>query len=108
MNIVKNSEVYDDETFEAREEEEEQWSSPQINNVTFHMPSLPLVFNKFPYEMICDPEKRLACENDDEKFCKCLHTLEVDLGDVVEIIVADGGSQEGFYFDLFFLLMKRN
>ncbi len=96
MNVVKNTDVYDDLTWSTIDEQEEQWASPQINNITFHMPSSPLVFGaQFPEQMVCNSnqESAIECQKDDAKFCKCLHTLDIGLNDVVELIIVDGGSQ---------------
>jgi hypothetical protein len=42
MNLVKNPLVYDDFTFGM--EEEEPWTSSQINNITFYMPHIPVIY----------------------------------------------------------------
>jgi FtsP/CotA-like multicopper oxidase with cupredoxin domain len=96
MNIVKNDNVYDDSTWTDVENEEEPWASPQINNITFHMPSSPLIFTQYPDQLTCNSESEAVkgCGKNGDEFCRCLHTLNVNYGDLVEIIIADGGSQE--------------
>jgi hypothetical protein len=96
MNIIKNTNVYDDSTWPEIENEDEPWASPQINNITFHMPSHPLIFNEYPERLMCnsDSESAKECVKNSDEFCKCLHTLNVNFGDLVEMIIADGGSQE--------------
>lgn len=37
----------------------------------------------------------MACP-DERQFCACIHTNYVDLNDVVEIVMVDGGSGQGF------------
>ena len=96
MNLVKNPEVYDDSTWENLEKDIEPWTSSQINNITFHMPNVPLLYqnNKLKDEMFCNQDNRLpSCSKNESEFCKCVHTINVNLNDIVEVIVVDGGSQ---------------
>jgi hypothetical protein len=58
--------------------------------------------------MFCNQDDRKAvCPGDETKFCRCIHTLNINLNDVVEVIVVDGGSQEGFQvFTLIYFMFK--
>ena len=98
MNVAKNPEVYDDSTWDNLENDEEPWTSPQINNITFHMPQSPLIYqnNKLKENMFCNQENRqqAGCSRNTSEFCRCIHLLNVNLHDIVEVIVIDGGSQE--------------
>ena len=99
MNLVKNPAVYDDATFALVESDKDPdpWTSPQINNISFHMPESPFFYqrNKISKNMICDQNKRApACSNNPDEFCSCVHVLHVDLHDVVEVVIVDGGSQQ--------------
>jgi hypothetical protein len=45
MNTVLNPEIYDTETFqEAIDNDLDIWNSPQINNISFHLPTSPLLY----------------------------------------------------------------
>ena len=60
------------------------------------MPSSPLLFNKFPEQEACSAAasgKQSECALDPGKFCGCLHTLEISMNDVVELVIVDGGTQ---------------
>jgi hypothetical protein len=47
--------------------------------------------------MFCNQDdRRYACPQDVSKFCSCIHTLNIDVNDVVELVVVDGGSGPGF------------
>ena len=93
MNVAKNTDVYDNETYAN---DPEPWTSPQINNISCHMPSSPLLYQtqKIPKEMFCNQDSRQpACDSNVNEFCKCVHLIEIALNDLVEVIVVDGGSQ---------------
>jgi hypothetical protein len=52
--------------------------------------------------MFCNQDTRnLACAVNASAFCACIHAMKIDLGDVVELIIVDGGSQEGARIFLF-------
>ena len=42
--------------------------------------------------MICNSTKAQACLEQNFGFCECVHVLEIDLNDLVEIILIDGSS----------------
>lgn len=119
MNMVENPVVYDNTTFGLDEElGYTPFMTSQLNNITFMMPSSPLIYQnrKVPpvdtlhklqiknyfklsinskKEKFCNLEdKNLACPNG-TKFCSCVHMLEVNLNDVVELIFVDRGIQPG-------------
>ena len=97
MNVVKNPQVYDDTTWDNLENDIEPWTSPQINNITFHMPYVPLIFQKIELsdQMFCNQDNRpqAGCSKNESQFCQCVHMINLNLYDVVEVIVVDGGSQ---------------
>ena len=97
MNLVKNSAVYDNETWSDLKNDEKPWTSPQINNITFHIPPVPLIYQKqrLTDSIFCNYSSRFqdSCSKNDSEFCRCVHTLNINLNDVVEVIVVDGGSQ---------------
>ena len=33
------------------------------------------------------------CAKNESEFCRCVHVLNINLNDIVEVIVVDGGSQ---------------
>ena len=62
-----------------------------IDDIKFSMPPVVPLFNwnSLPKNLICNKlNKNLACHN--QTFCSCVHTLEVNLNDLVELIVIDG------------------
>ena len=42
-------------------------------------------------------QREPACSASLDSFCHCIHVVEIDLNDVVELIVVDGGTQQGRY-----------
>jgi hypothetical protein len=97
MNIVKNTAVYDDLTWSNLKYDEKPWASPQINNITFGIPPVPLLYQsqKLNESLFCNSESQsqAMCEKNETEFCRCVHVLNINLNDVVEVIVVDGGSQ---------------
>jgi len=96
MNLVKNPDVYDDSTWDNLENDQDPWTSSQINNISFHMPYVPLLYQniKLPDNMFCNQDNiQQSCAKNGSEFCRCVHTLNVNLNDIVEVIVVDGGSQ---------------
>ncbi|XP_046990758.1 laccase-like [Schistocerca americana] len=63
---------------------------PQVNNVTFKYPSVPLLTqrNLISSEMFCP---NIQAESSDcyDEFCNCPYVIEFDLGDLVEIVLVD-------------------
>ena len=72
-------------------QEEKPWRSPQINNFTFLFPESPLLFGKYPKDSVCNEKMRSKCYHSNETFCHCTHIINIDLNDVVEVLIADGG-----------------
>lgn len=91
--------------------------TPQINNISMIMPSLPVLYewhkvpkvyltppfyrfyvwfivNLFLKKMICNHINRSHICPDLAKYCACFYTLEFNIGEVVEFVIAD----EGFTF----------
>ena len=91
MNLVKSPLVYNEVTWSLVSEDQKPWRSPQINNFTFLRPKSPLLYDKYPTELVCNQEMLSKCYNNNQTFCECLHTLYVELDDVVEVVIADGG-----------------
>ena len=112
MNVAKNPQVYDDVTWKNINNEAEPWTSPQINNITFHMPYVPLIYqnNKLANDMFCNQDNREqgGCSKNASAFCRCIHLLEINLNDVVEVIVVDGGSQEENHPSNYLYIMIRS
>ena len=94
MNLVKSPLVYNDLTWSMASKDTKPWRSPQINNFTFLHPVSPLLYEKYPKEMVCNEEMRSKCYSNNGTFCQCLHIIYIDLNDVVEIIMADGGTAD--------------
>ena len=94
MNLVKSPLVYNDLTWSMASKDTKPWRSPQINNFTFLPPVSPLLFGKYPKELVCNHDMRSRCYSSNETFCQCLHIQYVDLNDVVEVILADGGEAD--------------
>ena len=94
MNQIENTNVYT--SHESFVHDAFPWTSAQINNITLQMPSSPLIYQdkKVPDDEFCNQQYRSpACSEDINKFCKCIHTIHVELNDLVEVIIVDGGSQ---------------
>ncbi|XP_069129876.1 uncharacterized protein [Argopecten irradians] len=69
-----------------------QLLSPQINYISNAFPAYPPLsqFDDIPQDMFCNADTKRQ-ENCNMTYCECLHTLKVDLNDVVELIVIDEG-----------------
>jgi L-ascorbate oxidase len=61
------------------------------------MPPAPLFYQnqQLSDAMFCNQDNRsqAGCSKNVSEFCRCVHTLNINLYDVVEVIVVDGGSQ---------------
>lgn len=67
-----------------------QLYTPQINNISMHMPDYPPLsqWNDLPEDNFCNQENRFSkCNN--TNYCSCIHLIEVDLGDLVELVLVD-------------------
>jgi hypothetical protein len=67
------------------------FKSSLIDNIKFEMPPLVPLYNwaLMPKDFICNKiNKTNNCM--DKEFCTCLHTLEVNLNDLVELVIIDG------------------
>lgn len=71
---------------------------PQLNLITFHMPSSPLMVarEQLSAGAFCN-ESSLAAQNVNcsQEFCECSHVLQVPLNATVELVLVD----EGYRFD---------
>ncbi|KAK6195925.1 hypothetical protein SNE40_001251 [Patella caerulea] len=65
--------------------------SPQINGISNMLPHAPPLtqFDDIPEDMFCNTDT--IQKNCREEFCQCVHRLQVDLNDTVEIIMLDEG-----------------
>ncbi|XP_033096094.1 uncharacterized protein LOC117100492 isoform X2 [Anneissia japonica] len=66
--------------------------SPQLDNITFIFPSSPPLFQftEIPENEICAKDSLLRDgKNCADNFCECTHTLDLDMGDDVEIILVN-------------------
>jgi L-ascorbate oxidase len=62
-----------------------QLYTPQINNISMHMPDRPLLSQWNDFKKVA---KRLhMCVDGD--YCSCTHIIEIDLNDTVEFILVD-------------------
>lgn len=67
-----------------------QLYTPQINNISMHMPEYPPLtqWNDLSKEEFCNQDSRLSkCDKKD--YCSCIHLIEVNLGDLVELVLVD-------------------
>ncbi|XP_068249586.1 uncharacterized protein [Palaemon carinicauda] len=74
------------------EEESKRVSTPQINNLSFRGTSTPLLVDQKPLKTEnCSAEgvRRGHCTED---FCECLHTLTVNVGTVVDLVLIGEGN----------------
>ncbi|XP_022087951.1 laccase-like isoform X2 [Acanthaster planci] len=71
--------------------------SPQLNHLSFAFPpSPPLTQSRdIPAGEFCTPESMAAAKDCVREYCECTHTIEVKLGQVVELVLID----EGVTFD---------
>ncbi|XP_071793343.1 uncharacterized protein [Asterias amurensis] len=62
---------------------------PQINDISFHFPTSPLLsqYNDTPASSFCNQESSDQGECNGEKLCKCIHTIELQLNQRIEIIL---------------------
>jgi hypothetical protein len=44
MKPALNYNIYDKDTFDHDNVNNDIWDSPQVNNITFHLPSSPLIY----------------------------------------------------------------
>ncbi|XP_038052309.1 laccase-like [Patiria miniata] len=68
--------------------------TPQINRVTFRPPVVPLLTQSreiSEFEICTFESTRAMQDHCKEQFCECTHVLEVDLGQVVELVLVDEG-----------------
>ncbi|XP_049856842.1 uncharacterized protein LOC126336824 [Schistocerca gregaria] len=74
---------------------------PQVNNVTFKYPPVPLLTqrNLISSEKFCPNIQPESSECDDE-FCNCPYVIEFDLGDLVEIVLVDPGTNQDHPFHM--------
>lgn len=65
-----------------------EWSTSVINNIKFKMPSMPVLYNweQFAKVQFCND-----CRNKNQTFCECIHLIEANMGDLVEMVVFNGG-----------------
>lgn len=78
--------------------EENKFFGPQLNDITMHMPSLPLLIGgKWnDEETFCNfSSLRKQGNNCQKNFCECTHVLQVPLNATVELILID----EGYKYD---------
>ncbi|KAK7040803.1 Mco1p [Halocaridina rubra] len=72
--------------------EDQQVSTPQINNISFTAISAPLLLNKRRVEnKICNAELPLPSKNCHDDHCECVHLYEIPLGAVVDLVLIDEG-----------------
>ena len=67
-----------------------QLYTPQINNISMHMPDYPPLsqWNDLSKDNFCNQENKFSKCNNTE-YCSCVHLIEVDLGDLVELVLVD-------------------
>ena len=120
FNKISNPEFNDEHYYSLsmlNELNRQQLYTPQINNISMHMPSVPLLYrwneipkvsnnNQMIYFLfvlrIFLPQKKTICNSGNkhkaclanEDYCSCVHTYEFEIGDVVEFVIVD----EGFTF----------
>lgn len=77
---------------------EKRYMMPQLNRITFHMPSSPLMVARDQLDdgAFCN-ESSLAARNVNcsQEFCECSHVLQVPLNATVEVVLVD----EGYRYD---------
>ncbi|XP_072166693.1 uncharacterized protein [Diadema setosum] len=72
-----------------------QTSSPQLNHVSFTLPSAPPLSQLayIPAEELCESSDVLnMTERCTEEFCECIHVISVQLDQTVELVLVDEGS----------------
>ncbi|XP_045616958.2 uncharacterized protein [Procambarus clarkii] len=77
------------------ESEEKRVKTPQINHLTFRPPPKPLLVNRKPLRSEncnADAVRRGQCNAD---FCECIHSLDVPLGAVVDLVLIGEGPTNG-------------
>lgn len=79
----------------AKVEGQNKLRTPQINNISLKLPSSPLLSQGKDAEF-CDEESLKDTDCQGEENCACTHLLQVNLGDVVELVLID----EGFAYDV--------
>ncbi|XP_077987804.1 uncharacterized protein LOC144442357 [Glandiceps talaboti] len=93
FNKIDNYHFHDPDYYPIRSlETSHHLYSTQINDVAFRHASSPLLTqsSELPPGEICTPET-LSTRNCTAEFCECTHVHEVELGQVVELIIADEG-----------------
>jgi FtsP/CotA-like multicopper oxidase with cupredoxin domain len=68
--------------------------TPQINNISMMMPSSPLLYqwNDIPKGLICNQtNKNTVCPPNQSDYCSCIHVLEINLNELVELVIVDEG-----------------
>ena len=95
--LPKNNPAYHHKIFYSFEDVKGQnkLRTPQINNISLELPASPLLTQSEVADF-CDEKslQHLDCKGKD--FCQCTHLLQVELGDVVEIVLID----EGYAYDV--------
>ncbi|XP_014258517.2 laccase-1-like isoform X1 [Cimex lectularius] len=82
--------------------------TPQLNHISLSLPSFPLLSQYYDIkpEMLCENQLTFNCNSE---YCECTNVVNVNLGDLVEVILIDLGVTydanhpfhlHGHYFDI--------
>ncbi|XP_072046495.1 uncharacterized protein [Amphiura filiformis] len=93
VNFISKWNMYDAKDYPNPALSEYIRDTRQINQVSFKIPSSPLLTQlaDVPKKDFCDAEERwetaLIGDRCSEEFCNCIQTIKVDVGQVVEIVM---------------------
>uniref|UniRef100_T1JM48 Laccase n=1 Tax=Strigamia maritima TaxID=126957 RepID=T1JM48_STRMM len=91
FNAIDNPHFHDPRYysfFDPRLKANERLYTPQINGITFKMPSSPLLTQIGTYDFCNETTVQRNCSN---QFCSCVYVYEIPLYSLVELILVDNG-----------------